>query len=132
MLRLLKTTNQAKNILFNKCYRQVGTLQFQQNKFFSDSSDNNTTKTTSSPTSEADESSKLGGFAKAFNEFEQIGTKTDEPPAETVSFKNLLRNSKFVDVSAYLNKNLLANLKPNYFVYFYSLAIPKVNLCWVK
>lgn len=38
----------------------------------------------------------VGGYAKAFNKFDNI--KTEEPP-KLQTFASLLRNSKFIDVS---------------------------------
>lgn len=42
----------------------------------------------------------VGGYAKAFDKFENI--KTQEPP-KLQSFATLLRNSKFIDVSAVIS-----------------------------
>lgn len=39
---------------------------------------------------------KVGGYAKAFDKFEQINTEEPEKPQ---TFASLLRNSKFIDVS---------------------------------
>lgn len=67
---------------------------FAQIKHFSDKADETTTN---SPSEEA--SKKLGSFAKAFKELEQINEKKDLTPVDTVPFKKLLRQSKLVDVS---------------------------------
>lgn len=43
---------------------------------------------------------KIGGYAKAFDKFEQINTKEPQKPQ---TFATLLRNSKFIDVSTIHN-----------------------------
>ncbi|XP_055311108.1 28S ribosomal protein S28, mitochondrial [Sitodiplosis mosellana] len=72
-----------------------------QIKHFSDKADNETVTNSSS---EEKLSDKLGSFAKAFKEFEQINEKKDETPVHTVPFKKLLRQSKLVDLGDPLNK----------------------------
>lgn len=70
---------------------------YTQAQHFSDKADN---ETESSRSSEQKSSDKLGTFAKAFNELEQINQKKDQTPVDTVPFKKLLRQSKLVDVSS--------------------------------
>lgn len=70
------------------------TTVYAQIKHFSDKADETTAN---SPSEQA--SNKLGTFAKAFKELEQINEKKDVTPVDTVPFKKLLRQSKLVDVS---------------------------------
>lgn len=64
-----------------------------QIKYFSDKADETITNSPSEQTS-----NKLGTFAKAFIELEQINEKKNLTPVDTVPFKKLLRQSKLVDV----------------------------------
>lgn len=43
-----------------------------------------------------EESSEVGGYAKAFNKFEELKETPKETPE---TFASLLRNSKFIDVN---------------------------------
>lgn len=43
-----------------------------------------------------EESSEVGGYAKAFDKFEELKETPKETPA---TFASLLRNSKFIDVN---------------------------------
>lgn len=53
-----------------------------------------------SPTEQKPEvNDKLGSFAKAFNELEQINAEKEAAPVENLSFKKLIRQSTLVDVS---------------------------------
>lgn len=93
---------------------------YAQVKHFSDKADDGTE---SSRTSEQKSSDKLGTFAKAFNELEQINEKKDQTPVDTVPFKKLLRQSKLIDVSSIIqngNRNRNRNRKSKCFY-------PKVN-----
>lgn len=60
-----------------------------QRVFFSDEirTDESSTKT-------------LSGFAKAFEKFEKPENLTEPKPEDNATFLSLLRNSKFIDVSA--------------------------------
>lgn len=66
-------------------------------------SDNRIDETTTNSPDEQKASDKLGSFAKAFKELEQINEKKPEAPVDSVPFKKLLRQSKLVDVSLDLN-----------------------------
>lgn len=52
----------------------------------------------------SEDNGRLGGFAKAFNKFNKIANAPKQPDVvESVPFKKLLRNSKFIDVSVILS-----------------------------
>lgn len=96
MFRIISRTvqvNRNGNKL-RKCYR----IAFvQQTKSFS----NQPVEPEKSKDSEkSKDDNRLGGFAKAFNEFNEIVNAPKQPDiVASVPFKKLLRNSKFFDVS---------------------------------
>lgn len=49
---------------------------------------------------------KLGSFAKAFKEIEQLVEKPKEKPIENVPFKKMLRESSLIDVSEPIKTDL--------------------------
>lgn len=59
----------------------------------------NENQSTDSTNQKAEPAIKLGSFAKAFKEIEQLVEKPIEKPVENVPFKKLLRESNLIDVS---------------------------------
>lgn len=96
MFRIIKRTIQVNGNNLRKCNR----IAFvQQTKPFSDQL---VEPSKSSEKSEGND--RLGGFAKAFNEFNEMVNAPKQPDVvESVPFRKLLRNSKFFDVSLILS-----------------------------
>lgn len=85
---------------------QIGSIALRQHprsavvsqiKRFSDKS--NETTTTEQSDQQVETSDKLGTFAKAFQEIQDIAEKPDQTPVENLPFKKLLRQSHLIDVS---------------------------------
>lgn len=75
-------------------------IVFSQIKHFSDkTNDSATTESTEQIKIETDK--KLGTFAKAFQEIQDMVDKPDKPSVENLPFKKLLRHSNLVDVSVF-------------------------------
>lgn len=110
MFRIVSRSIQMNRMISNRFNQPVFV---QQIKNYSDKPTQTSDECEKSP-------EKLGGFAKAFNEMEHMINKPEEPVVETVPFKKLLRNSKFVDVrtlfSIQLKKN--KNIFKNNFFHF--------------
>lgn len=91
MFRLVPRSVQVSKLVWKQCHQSA---VLHSMRSFSDKTDNRqSTEECEKP------SDRLGGFAKAFNEIEQIVNKPQETVVESVPFKKLLRNSKFIDVS---------------------------------
>lgn len=52
---------------------------------------------------------KLGSFAKAYKEIEQLAEKPNKQPVESVPFKKLLKESNLIDVSSLINQHSILN-----------------------
>lgn len=94
MLRVILRTIQWNNSFLTQYqYQSVAAHQIRK---FSDKPEN----VDQSQDSEKLQENKLGAFAKAFKELDEIANApAKEPVAQAVPFKKLLRNSKFIDVS---------------------------------
>lgn len=75
---------------------------FTQSKSFCSKGNENTT--TESTNQKDDPATKLGSFAKAFKEIEQLVEKPKEKTVENVPFKKMLRESSLIDVSQPMNQ----------------------------
>lgn len=96
MFRIISRTVQVNGNNLKKCNRIA---LFQQTKPFSAQP---VEPPTGSEKSEGND--RLGGFAKAFNEMNEMLNAPEQPDVvESVPFKKLLRNSKFFDVSVILS-----------------------------
>lgn len=93
MLARIAKSVQIGTVVFRQCPRSA---VFSQIKHFSDKS--NETTTTDSSEQKVESTEKLGDFAKAFKEIEDL-LDAPKAPVESVPFKKLLRESHFVDVS---------------------------------
>lgn len=95
MFQIILRTVQVNGNNLRKCNRIA---LVQQTKPFSDQ------PVEPSKSSEKPEGNdRLGGFAKAFNEFNEIVNAPKQPDiVESIPFKKMLRNSKFFDVSVIL------------------------------
>lgn len=91
---------------------QIGSIVLRQHprsavisqiKHFSDKSNETTTTESNEPKVETSE--KLGTFAKAFQEIQDIVEKPQTAPVENLPFKKLLRQSHLVDVSVFISGN---------------------------
>lgn len=101
---------------------QIGSIAFRQYprsavysqiKQFSDKVDETTAKTSSDDEQAQKNSDKLGSFAKAFIELENINKTKESAPVDNVPFKKMLKDSNFVDVSQ-KKKFLFAEQHCNY------------------
>lgn len=71
---------------------------FTQIKSFCEKANENTSTDTTNQSAEP-AATKLGSFAKAFKEIEQLVDQPKEKPVENVPFKKMLRESTLIDVS---------------------------------
>lgn len=107
--RVVKST-QIGNLALKQYSRLAACSQIRQ---YSDVGDGKAASDSSEP--KAESNSKLGSFAKAFEDLEKI----NEPvvaPVENIPFKKLLRESKLVDVSFFHNNLVFQKkvfLEPN-------------------
>lgn len=104
--------------MFTRITKYIGCVAVRQNfqypaimqlKYFSDKVNDTPSNVTDEQKTEPTD--KLGTFAKAFNEFEEILKKPTKAPTENVPFKKLLRQSAFIDVSpSECNRNLFFDI----------------------
>lgn len=74
---------------------------FTQLKWFCDKVNEKTS--TDSTNQKTEPATKLGSFAQAFKEIEQLVEQPKRKPVENVPFKKMLRESSLIDVSVPIN-----------------------------
>lgn len=100
LARISKSIQSASVPLLRQCPTQLAV--FTQIKSFCDKVNQNTT--TDSTNQKDEPATKLGSFAKAFREIEQLVEKPKQKPVENVPFKKMLRESSLIDVSEPTNQ----------------------------
>lgn len=95
MNRVVVSSTKLSGILQRQCARL--SLHTQNQRYFSDESNRNN-NTEQEPVKEQD-TKKLSGFAKSYETLTTLSENINKPVKDTATFKELLRNSNFIDVS---------------------------------
>lgn len=95
LARISKSVQSASVPLLRQYPTQLAV--FTQIKSFCNKGNENTP--TESTNQKDEPATKLGSFAKAFKEIEELVEKPREKPVENVPFKQMLRESSLIDVS---------------------------------
>lgn len=105
LARILKSVQYA-SVPLRQCPSQLGV--FTQIKCFSEKI-NESASNDSINNQKTETDTKLGSFAKAFEEIEQLTKNPNEKPVECVPFKKMLRESNLIDVSHNLTSSKTKN-----------------------